>query len=235
MSDGFVCSRGHAAPQGPVFCPSCGETLTAAPGRDVSEGPKDAPGQTPGTGEAPASTDPAATTSDRPVPGSAPARVAGQRDSRPLPPPATPGAPATSGLRSQPAVLIAAAAIVAVLVVALAVALGHQSNGSSSGSAADGAGGEQQTTHQTCSLQLAAMAAHLSDGSDATLTAEIQVNGENDPFIQRALELYSTFSTDRLQVGKTQAAQNLLSNAARTCSTQLGDQVRENYPSDGSY
>ncbi len=125
--------------------------------------------------------------------------------------------------------------VVAVLVGA--VILRAIQTGSSSHAAATPPPSPAQTRspHEVCVAQLLAVASDIADNGDAGSQAEITVNGGTDPFFQTGASLAVTYISSSYSVGKTHAAQQARAVAENDCSGQLGDAIRPNYPTDGTF
>lgn len=219
------CPDGHDVPDGALFCPTCGRgTVPATPmcanGHPVSA--EDRFCTTCGTATG-------TPTGYMPPPLGTPDVSAGG------PPLATDAASTRRSHRRGPVL----AAILGVTAIVIAVAVGLSGRGSPDQSP----GGQHQsvetavpadTPHETCTMQVYAVAAHMIDVQDGDLQ-EVYVNGVSDPFLQAGREVRAGFGRDLVAVGAEAARTNALFAAADLCAETLNDQVRANYPTDGTY
>jgi hypothetical protein len=133
----------------------------------------------------------------------------------------------------------AAAGIVAIIaLVTVIIAYGggaatHTSD-TASGSKATTTSAPTVTPHETCTLQVSAMAAHMLDQTSG-LSAEMVVNGYSDPFFSPAEDVWRQMIDDKYNKGMAAASENGRTNAGNVCSSTLNDAIRPNYPTDGTY
>ncbi|NMM29683.1 MAG: hypothetical protein HHJ10_01185 [Cellulomonas sp.] len=133
--------------------------------------------------------------------------------------------------------MLAAIGVGVIIVIALAVGLsGRGSNASSQ------AGREPvvetavrtATPHDICARQVFAIADDLYVLSD-NYVKETRVNGVSDPFLQAGQQVWTMVLQDEIKVGTSQAAQNGRVYASNLCTKTLNDQIRANYPTDGTF
>jgi hypothetical protein len=92
-----------------------------------------------------------------------------------------------------------------------------------------------QSPHDTCVLQLTATIADVVDNSDQGFLSEMQINGQVDPYFKEAMNMEGQVAQDQVTVGTTQALANLRVAAGHVCTSDLGNQIRPNFPTDGSH
>lgn len=136
----------------------------------------------------------------------------------------------------KPPIVVALGA--GVLVVALVIALIATGNGDDahkpSTSKVPPAPADDSPA-QICTKQLTAMVVDMVAHGDAGLHNELVVNGAEDPFFHQAISMTAQVGSDQYQVGASVALDRLRSSAGEACSSVLHNQVRPNYPVDGSY
>jgi hypothetical protein len=206
-NSGTACSQGHPVPPASTFCPTCGERLTTAHANSAGT-----TGKTGSTTLGPA----AAAASQTPV--------AGLLD--------------RTGLSRKQALFAGVGALLFIAAIAVSGVLAGRDDEAQAGlndGSTEVESGSGQSSHDTCTLQLAAIVTHLADDPDGAPIVETQVNGRSDPFFTEAMTLFGTFVSARVEVGTNEALTALLSDAEDVCTNTLGDAVRPNYPTDGSY
>jgi hypothetical protein len=92
--------------------------------------------------------------------------------------------------------------------------------------------GLSRTPHDICVLQVNALVTHFVQGRYGQ---EMRLNGYGDPFLPVALTISGKLRADQHTVGVATAKKTARATAASSCTTELQDRVRANYPTDGTY
>lgn len=147
------------------------------------------------------------------------------------------------GLKQGPAVgLIVAAAIVLAVIGAALTSRETASKTASdtvAGQSATPAATPVATPHEICVLQLNAIMANFNDPRyeflQVPINGEASINGYTDPFFRSALGINGNIKYYESASGNQAGLEDARRQPETICSTTLHDQIRPNYPTDGTH
>ena len=101
-----------------------------------------------------------------------------------------------------------------------------------SGNKSGRGGGIYITSSSNPTLTNVAIAGNLADNQ--AYDVEMTINGGEDPFLDVGNRIAGKYLSEQYQIGRKAAFDNSVEAANDACSGQLNDQIRPNYPTDGT-